>query len=146
MTEPLERLLEMAGHRRSLTVLGRLRYVILHSETVAMRFWMAIISLGYGGFMFSMDVEKLSLYAPAVAFLPAWAWGVMFVTSGAAMLYGVLRPRLSRITMFLESYLSIFAWCSLGITLSIPQGAPGPTLYASLIPFWLLMRYPPWHK
>lgn len=121
---------------------SRLRYVLMESETVAVRWWMGLVSLGYAAFI--PNVDSHFEYEWALKFMPSWLWSVLFLIVGASLLHGVITRRYSVIGCALEGALGAFTWASLGITTSISQGIPGATMCASLIAIWILARYPTW--
>lgn len=123
-------------------ILGRLRYVLLESETVAVRWWMGLVSLGYAAFL--PFVDSHFEYSISLQLMPSWLWSLLFVITGASLIQGVISRRYNLIGCALEGVLSSITWVSLGITTSISQGIPGATMVASLIALWILVRYPTW--
>ena len=123
-------------------ILGRLRYVLLESETVAVRWWMGLVSLGYAAFL--PFVDSHFEYSVSLQLMPSWMWSLLFVISGASLIQGVISRRYNLLGCALEGVLSSLTWVALGITTSISQGIPGATMVASLIALWILVRYPTW--
>lgn len=120
----------------------RLRYVLLESETVAVRWWFGLVSVGYA--MFLPLVDTHFEYSVSVAVMPAWIWSILFFIIGFSLLYGVIFRIYNKVGWFLEGVLCTATWVALGITTSISQGMPGATMAASLIAVWILVRYPTW--
>ena len=123
-------------------MLVKLRYIFIESETIAVRFWYGLITLAYGFFMPVVSLHRDFVVATLLA--PAWAWSIIFIINGIAILYGVLTHKKSRTNMLIEGALGTFCWITIGVTVSMAQGFPGPTFMASLVSLWLLVRYPTW--
>lgn len=120
----------------------RLRYILLESETVAVRAFFALISLGYAIFMLSID--RHTEYTIALAIMPHWLWSIGFLVHGLAVWYGIMSQKHSLALLMLEGVLGAGIWITLGICTSASQGMPGPTLMASTIAVWQFVRYPRW--
>lgn len=120
----------------------RLRYVLLESETVAVRAFFGLISIGYA--MFMLSVEKHTEYNLALSILPYWIWSLGFLIHGVSVWYGIISQKSSFALLILEGFLGAGIWLTLGICTSAAQGLPGPTLMASTIAIWQFVRYPRW--
>lgn len=120
----------------------RMRYVLLESETVAVRFFFGFVSLGYA--IFIPHVQDHFEYKVSLMLFPSWMWAIGFALSGLALLYGVITCRYSRLLFTFEGVLGAFSWVALGITSSMSQGTVGATAFASVIALWIMVRYPKW--
>ncbi len=120
----------------------RLRYVILESETVAVRAFFGLISIGYAIFMLS--IEGHTEYNIALAIFPNWLWAAGFLIHGISVWYGIVAQKANLALLILEGFLGAGIWIGLGICTSAAQGLPGPTLMASSIAIWQFVRYPRW--
>lgn len=123
-------------------IIGRLKYVLMESETVAVRWWMGLVSLGYAAFL--PFVDSHFEYSVSLQLMPSWMWSTLFVITGVSLIQGVISRRYNLLGCAMEGVLSTITWVSLGITTSISQGIPGATMVASLIALWILVRYPTW--
>jgi hypothetical protein len=119
-----------------------IKYIFTESETIAVRFWFGLITLGYGFYLPTVNLK--SDFVLAIMLMPAWLWGILFGINGIATIYGTLTSKKSRINMLVECVLGTFCWITIGVTVSMAQGIPGPTLMASMVSLWLLVRYPTW--
>lgn len=122
---------------------NRLRYVLLETETVAVRFFFGFVSLGYAFFL--PHVKDHFEYKISMMLFPSWVWAIGFATCGAALIRGVITCKYSRAGYILEGVLSAFMWVLLGITSSMSQGTVGATAFASVIAGWIMVRYPKWN-
>lgn len=122
----------------------RLREVLLTSETTATRFWIAVISLGYGMFFMNFPNVGIHDYLLSLQFLPPAIWSILFLTTGSSMMFGLFIKKFNLLLLILESGVGCFAWVSLGITTGIENGIPGLSMFVSMISIWILMRYPAW--
>lgn len=120
----------------------RLRYALLESETVAVRFFFGFVSLGYAFFL--PHVADHFEYSVSLMLLPPSVWSAGFAISGAALIYGVITCNFNRFLFTLEGVLGAFMWVTLGITSSMSQGTVGATAFASVIALWIMVRYPAW--
>lgn len=120
----------------------RLRYVLLETETVAVRFFFGFVSIGYAFFL--PHVVDHFEYHISLMLMPAWAWSFGFLLCGSALMHGVITCKYSRLGFFLEGIVSAFMWVLLGITSSMSQGTVGATAFASVIAGWIMVRYPKW--
>lgn len=123
-------------------LVDRLREVLLESETVAVRLFLGAMALGYAAYMPSTDYHPQ--YYFALQWVSPYIWSTAFFIHGAALIYGVMSKRYSFILLLLEGVLGSFTWVALGIATSISSGVPGPTLAASFVAGWVLVRYPSW--
>lgn len=121
---------------------ARLREVFLESETVAVRFFLGMMALGYAIYMPATTYHQH--YALANQWIHPAIWSVFFLLHGSALMYGVITQRYSLFLMIVEGFLGAFVWLVLGIATSVAQGVPGPTLAAALVAGWVLVRYPSW--
>lgn len=124
------------------SIAERMRYVLLESETVAVRFFFGFVSVGYA--IFIPHVSEHFEYQVSLMLFPAWLWALGFGLSGLALLYGVITCKYSRLFFMFEGVLGSFSWVSLGITSSMSQGTVGATAFASVIALWIMVRYPKW--
>lgn len=121
---------------------GRLQYVFLESETVAVRAFFGSVSLGYA--LFIPRVDGHFEYHLALQAIPAWVWSMAFLIHGLSVWYGIITCRATPLLYVLEGWVGSFTWVLMGILTSASQGVVGPTFVASFIAGWLLVRYPLW--
>lgn len=121
---------------------ARIKYLILCSQTLAVRFWMALAAIGYASvtlFVPSVGPDEFHLMFKLAS---PEAWALLFLIHGIALLYGVLSRRYSTYQLILEPMLGLVLWGVSAVSHFMPQGAIGPVMVAATIHFWLLIRYP----
>lgn len=125
-----------------MNVLSRLRYVFLESETVAVRAFFGILSFCYG--LYIPHTVYFEEYGSALLWMPAWMWAAMFHVHSVSLWCGILFKKHNAVMLALEGVLGVFVWVALGLATTMAQGMPGPTLAASPVAIWILVRYPTW--
>lgn len=123
----------------------RLRDIWKRSETLAVRFWFGLASIGFGIFMaFANPVLEIDSheYIYMLLLAPRDVWGALFVLHGIALLYGVITARFSNILLLLEGVLGCALWAVSAVAMTLSQGSPGPAIAGGAISVWLLTRYP----
>lgn len=123
---------------------GSLAYILLQSETAAVRFWFGLTTIFFGLFMVSNSASQWE-YLITFYIMPYWAWGIGFIVSGCSILRGAITGRYSFKTMLLESVLGTILWVSVAVSSMMSQGSPGAVTIAGLMSLWLLVRYPTWN-
>ncbi len=120
-----------------------LGYILLQSETSAVRFWFGLTTFFFGIFFASNSAAQWE-YAITFIVMPHWMWGIGFMMSGAAVFRGAITRKYSILTMFFESILGTALWVGVAISSMMSQGSPGAVTIAALMSIWLLIRYPTW--
>jgi hypothetical protein len=115
------------------------------SETLALRFWFGLVSIGFAAFLLFEAVSHWE-YAVSFSFMPHWAWATLFAINGAALLLGAITKRYSKVHLLVEGGLGVFLWVAMGITSMISQGTPGAITMSMFISVWLCIRYPTWNE
>lgn len=123
--------------KRSLT------YILLKSETSAIRFWFGLATIFFGIFLLANPQSQWE-YVITYIILPHWVWGIGFLMTGSAMLYGSLASKLSTLSMFFEGILGTILWVGVAVSSMMSQGSPGAVTIAALMSVWLAIRYPSW--
>lgn len=121
---------------------NRLQQILLKDPTGNVRFFFGFLSIGYGLFM--PQVEGHYMYRLALQWINPFAWSAALLINGAALIWGAMTNRPSRIMYLLEGWLGAAVWLMLGLATSLSQGVPGPTMAASFVAGWILVRYPEW--
>lgn len=125
--------------------MNQLKYIFKTSETVSVRFWFALASIGFGCFMMFMrhtlEVDSME-YIYMFLLADKYTWGTLFILHGTALLYGALTGRFSNTLLIIEGVLGCAVWTVAAIAMTLSQGTPGPTVAGGLIAIWLLVRYP----
>lgn len=120
-----------------------LAYILLKSETSAIRFWFGLTSFFFGVFLASNSASHWE-YLITFIVMPHWAWGTGFMISGAAMIRGAITSKFNTVIMFLESILGTMLWVGVAASSMMSQGGPGAVTIAATMSIWLLIRYPTW--
>lgn len=123
-------------------LLDRLCYVFLRSETVAVRAFFGILSFAYG--LYIPHTIYFAEYGSALLWMPAWLWALLFHAHSAALWFGIFTRKFNAVMLALEGVLGVFVWVALGLATTMAQGIPGPTLAATPVAIWILVRYPTW--
>lgn len=121
---------------------SRLQQILLKDPTGNVRFFFALVTIGYG--MFIPQVEGHYMYRLALDWVPSNVWSMVLIINGTALMWGSISNRPSLLLYVLEGWLGAAAWLTLGIATSLAQGMPGPTMFAAFIAGWILVRYPEW--
>ena len=134
----------MGSKKMTIKPVNPLLYILLQSETTAVRFWFGLTSLFFGLFMWTHPEAKWE-YLVTYIIMPHWMWGIGFMVSGAAVLIGAVTKKYSWTSMFFEAILGTVLWVSVSVSSMMSQGSPGAVTIAGLMSMWLLVRYPTWN-
>lgn len=93
--------------------------------------------------IFSPTVHNdLSEYKMMHAIAPPWIWGMGFIISGGAMLYGLLTSTYSKLLLLLEGTLGVAVWVGSAYAVVVTQHSPGAQVIGGFIALWIYARYP----
>lgn len=122
-----------------------IKYILLQSETVAVRFWFGLVSIFYSLFLSAEAVNHWE-YTITFDLMPAWMWSCLLAFNGISYIRSSLTNKYGINSMLMEGILGTLLWVSLSITSMMSQGTPGAVTVAGALSVWLLIRYPTWNS
>ena len=130
--------------RRLYEVFHYIHVILFTHQTTNTRFFFGLTSIFFGIFMtFSPTVHNnLSEYVMMRQIAPHEIWGIGFIISGSAMLYGLLFNTCSKLLLLLEGTLSVAVWVGSAYAVVVTQKTLGAQCIGALIALWIYVRYP----
>ena len=118
--------------------------ILFEHQTTNTRFWFGLTSIFFGIFMICSPTvhNNLSEYVMMEKIAPHWVWGVGFIVSGSAMLYGLLSNTYGKILLLLEGTLSVAVWVGSAYAVVVTQHSLGAQVIGGVISLWIYVRYP----
>jgi hypothetical protein len=128
------------------TLWERIVWVLMCSQTSAVRFWFGAASFGFCSFItFSLSDQNFAAkteYSNLSNIAPWWLWAVAFFTHGSALWYGVFTKTFNNFLVVLEGLLGLIVWSASAMAIVLSQHSIGAQTVGACIAFWLLVRYP----
>jgi hypothetical protein len=128
---------------------NRILWLLLHSQTSALRWWFSFFSFLYGIDIISSPWTNTHGVEHSLMFklAPFWVWGILYFLHAGSVMYGVLTRKFSNYQLFIEGVLGTALWSATAISAWEMQGAPEISLAGAFVALWLLVRYPThWEK
>lgn len=126
----------------------RLKWLLLSSQTSAVRFWFGLTSVFNAGFYhFSWDQFHIdSEYELMFKIVPPDVWAGLFLLHGISLLYGVFTRQYNKGMLLLEGVLGVALWFACATAVTMVQTTPNVQIAGALVALWLLVRYPTHHE
>ncbi len=119
-------------------------WVLIYSQTTAVRYWFAFASIGFACFI--CHSNTINNDAPEHLLMLSVAryemWVVAFTIHGLALLYGVLTRTFNKKLLLLEGVLGIALWAVAAASVIFATGSFGGPVAGAMVQFWILTRYP----
>lgn len=119
-------------------------YQLLKSDTALLRFFFGWCNLGWALWVLfdKCYTNDHPLTIRYVGFNSNVILAILFLINGIALIYGFITHRFSVTLFFMEGLLGAYLWVGVGITETVMQGTPGPTIFAGFVALFLCARYP----
>jgi hypothetical protein len=115
---------------------------VMYGDTRPVRFWMAILNLMYGTYLFNKvdpgitsQIELISSeYSPLI-------WCVLYTINAWFLLWGLKVPY-TKVIFYFEGMLGWVLWAIAAVTNALVVGTPGPLVLCAIVMTWIIIRHP----
>lgn len=122
----------------------RLIWILVFSDTTAIRFFFAFGSFGFGYFIMNSHIyaEGLGDFTFLRKIAHPWALSNLLALHGLVAMYGLLSRKFTNNLFILEGVFGFILWGGSAIAIIITQSTPGGSTVMGILGFWLMIRYP----